>query len=69
MNADMAVKKLEGLNLKIKSYDIGGTLGRRLFFDTSTGDVWVKKLTKHTASIFERKDMQKQKIMQSNLQL
>ena len=66
MNAEMAMKKLAGLNIKIKSCDIGGILGRRVFFDTSTGDVWVKKLTKQNASIFERKDIQKQTIMQSD---
>ena len=66
MNAEMAMKKLAGLDIKLKSYDIGGTLGRRLFFDTSTGNVWVKKLTKQSASIFEKKDIQKQIILQSD---
>lgn len=64
MNAEMAMKKLTALGIQVKSYDIGGTLGRRLFFDTSTGDVWVKRLTKQAVSIFESKDIQKQTLMQ-----
>lgn len=66
MNIEMAEIKLEGLGIKVKSYDVGGTLGRRLLFDTKTGDVWIKKLNRQSASVFERKDIQKQILLQSD---
>ena len=64
MNVEMAMKKLKGLGLELKSYDIGGTLGRRLFFDTSSGEVWVKRLAGGSVSLFEKKDIHKQTLMQ-----
>lgn len=64
MNAEMAMKKFTTLDIKLKSYDIGGSVGRRLYFDTSTGDVWVKKLTGNAATLFEKKDIQKQTLLQ-----
>jgi len=64
MNAEIAMKVLKGLDMELKSYDIGGSFGRRLFFDTSSGDVWVKRLTRQTASIFEKRDFQKQEKLQ-----
>lgn len=66
MNGEMAMKKLNGLGIRIKSYDIGGTLGRRILFDTSSGDVWVKRLTRQAVTLFEKKDIEKQTIMQRN---
>lgn len=63
MNAEMALKKLSGLHIQLKSSDIGGNVGRRVIFDTATGDVWVKKLTQ-TSTIMADKDIQKQTIMQ-----
>lgn len=63
-NVEMAETKLEALNIKLKSFDTGGTLGRRLFFDTRSGDVWIKKLTKSDVSIFEKKDIEKQVLLQ-----
>ena len=60
MNVEMAEIKLENLGIKVKSHDTGGTQGRRLLFDTRTGDVWIKKLSKQDTSIVERNVLEKQ---------
>lgn len=64
MNVEMAEIKLENLGLKLKSHDTGGTLGRRLLFDTKTGDVWIKKISKYNTSVFEKNALQKEILLQ-----
>jgi len=54
MNVSMARQKIDELQIKIKSFDVGGTRGRKLFFDTSSGDVWVKRFAIENASQDER---------------
>lgn len=34
-------------DLVIKSSDVGGTLGRKLYFDTGTGEVWLRRLNRY----------------------
>ncbi len=43
-NIFQAKKTLEQLDLVIATTDIGGTLGRKLFFSIKTGDVYLRKL-------------------------
>jgi chemotaxis protein CheD len=45
-NIEMAKKLLKFARLDIQAQDVGGSQGRKLMFNTSTGDVWVKKLNK-----------------------
>jgi chemotaxis protein CheD len=45
-NIEMAKKLLKFARLDIQAQDVGGSLGRKLMFNTRTGDVWVKKLNK-----------------------
>lgn len=33
-------------NLKLNNVDVGGTLGRKIVFDTQTGEVWLKRLSR-----------------------
>jgi chemotaxis protein CheD len=42
-----AKETLEQLGLRITNADIGGTLGRKLFFSMKTGEVYLRKLTLH----------------------
>lgn len=42
-NIKAALNTLEKFNLKVISYDTGGQKGRRIFFHTDTGDVYIKK--------------------------
>lgn len=44
MNVEMARKVLEKYGLSLRSFDVGGTQGRKLLFDTRTGEVWMKRL-------------------------
>ena len=44
MNVEMARKVLEKYGLRLKSFDVGGTSGRKILFDTKTGEVWMKRL-------------------------
>ena len=44
-NIIQATTILAQLGLQIANTDIGGTLGRKLFFSIKTGDVYVRKLT------------------------
>ncbi|BCS89275.1 chemotaxis protein CheD [Pseudodesulfovibrio sediminis] len=46
-NIDMARKLLNFVRLPIQVEDVGGSRGRKLMFNTQTGEVWVKKLRKH----------------------
>lgn len=45
-NIAMAHELFGQHGIEIKSADIGGILGRKLFFNTHTGDVFVKKVRK-----------------------
>lgn len=45
MNVQKAKMALSRLGLTITSSDVGGAVGRKLIFDTRTGDVWIKRLT------------------------
>jgi len=60
MNVSMARQKIDELQIKVKSFDVGGTKGRKLFFDTASGDVWVKRFAVETAARDDRIQMQKQ---------
>ncbi len=64
MNIEMALNLLHSFEIQPDKRDTGGKSGRRLFFDTSTGDVWIKKITTSSASIIEKKDFQKEFLMQ-----
>lgn len=65
MNVSMARQKLAEAELELKSYDVGGNQGRKLYFNTATGDVWVKKFQATAATADDRKVVQDQ----INLQL
>jgi chemotaxis protein CheD len=43
-NVKMAKTVLARMGMTIKSSDTGGTVGRKLIFNTGTGDVWIKRL-------------------------
>lgn len=43
-NIEMARKLLKFARLDIQVEDVGGNQGRKLMFNTQTGEVWVKKL-------------------------
>ncbi|QJB56332.1 chemotaxis protein CheD [Pseudodesulfovibrio sp. zrk46] len=45
-NIEMARKLLRFARLPIQVEDVGGSQGRKLMFQTQTGEVWVKKLNK-----------------------
>ncbi|HKI82099.1 MAG TPA: chemotaxis protein CheD, partial [Pseudodesulfovibrio sp.] len=45
-NIEMAKKLLKFARLDIQAQDVGGDQGRKLLFNTKSGDVWVKKLNK-----------------------
>ncbi len=51
-NINMVRKIFEKENLKVKSIDVGGSSGRRLYYYTETGDVYLSKLSKK-ASCFK----------------
>lgn len=34
------------LNIRFSREDVGGTLGRKIYFDTESGEVWLKRLSK-----------------------
>jgi chemotaxis protein CheD len=44
MNIAAARKVIQNFGLILKSADVGGHLGRKIIFDTSTGDVLLKRL-------------------------
>ena len=64
MNISMARQKLNELDLQLKSYEVGGNQGRKIFFDTATGDVWLKKFKTDSAGYEDKTSVQKQLIMQ-----
>lgn len=41
-NADVAFAQLAALGIPVASRDTGGTVGRKLIFETDTGEAWVK---------------------------
>jgi chemotaxis protein CheD len=43
-NVQMAKTLLAKMGITLKSSDTGGTVGRKLIFNTATGDVWIKRL-------------------------
>ena len=63
-NVNMARQILHELDLEPKSFDVGGNLGRKIYFDTASGDVWVKRFQANTASRDELTVVQTQLTMQ-----
>lgn len=63
-NVAMARHMLSELRLKVISYDVGGNQGRKLYFDTENGDVWVKRFQANSATRDELTVVQKQLTMQ-----
>ena len=55
MNVEMARKVLEKHGLRLKSFDVGGNLGRKILFDTQTGEVWMKRLSHSQAKLLSAK--------------
>lgn len=45
-NIEMALNMLEGAGIQLKTTDVGGRQGRKLFFYSHTGEVFVKRLRK-----------------------
>lgn len=45
LNVEAALETLEALHLSLKVADVGGTVGRKILFDTGSGEVWLKRLT------------------------
>lgn len=43
-NVQMAIMELEKAGLRILASDVGGELGRKLYFLTNTGEIWVKRI-------------------------
>ncbi|SDB01773.1 chemotaxis protein CheD [Desulfonatronum thiosulfatophilum] len=43
-NVRTAIVELEKTGLRIMASDVGGTLGRKLYFLSDTGEVWVKRI-------------------------
>ncbi len=43
-NADLATRIIEETNLKIKSLDTGGSVGRKIYFFTESGEVYLKRI-------------------------
>lgn len=43
-NVQVAIMELEKAGLRILASDVGGELGRKLYFLTSTGEIWVKRI-------------------------
>ncbi|MDP2689872.1 MAG: chemotaxis protein CheD, partial [Deltaproteobacteria bacterium] len=49
-NAEAALALLEGTGIRVAAADVGGSLGRKIFFDTRTGAVRLKPLGAATQS-------------------
>lgn len=47
-NIDKALEIIEGIGLRLVASDVGGFRGRKIFFNTSTGEVLLKRLTKRS---------------------
>jgi chemotaxis protein CheD len=63
-NISMAQQKIAEAELALKSFDVGGNQGRKIYFDTSSGDVWVKRFQANSASRKDLTDVQAQLTMQ-----
>lgn len=50
-NVKTALKCLADNSLKPSVMDVGGNVGRKLFFSTNTGDIWLKRLGKLGSSV------------------
>ena len=50
-NVATALKALKEQELRIHTMDVGGCLGRKLFFDTGTGEVFLKRIHQRAVSI------------------
>ncbi len=53
-NVTVALDALHGLGLRLKIVESGGQYGRKLIFDTATGDVWVRPLLGGLEAIRQR---------------
>jgi chemotaxis receptor (MCP) glutamine deamidase CheD len=51
LNIETAIKILEAEGLQPKTSDVGGTIGRKIFFYTHTGEVLLKRLKSGTFSL------------------
>lgn len=49
MNIEVAQKTIEEAGLTVASLDVGGTEGRKLYFDARTGDVLLKRIQPNVA--------------------
>jgi chemotaxis protein CheD len=56
-NVSMARRKLAEAGLELKSFDVGGNQGRKIYFDTDSGDVWVKRFRAKLAGSEELVDV------------
>lgn len=52
-NVEMARKLLKFARLTVQVEDVGGSKGRKLMFNTHSGEVWVKKLRKMDKDIID----------------
>lgn len=52
-NIIQAQQSIEREQLKLLAYDVGGTLGRKLFFHTHTGEIYLKRLRNVTRGSYE----------------
>jgi chemotaxis protein CheD len=44
INAQTAAAFLESARLRVRNRDVGGRAGRKLIFNTETGEIWLKRL-------------------------
>lgn len=49
-NVETALQALDDAGLRIYAMDVGGSLGRKMFFDTGTGEVFLKHISLRTVS-------------------
>lgn len=45
-NVEKALRMLKDLGYRVHKFDVGGNLGRSLYFDTASGKVYLKKIKK-----------------------
>lgn len=45
-NVKAALETIANCGLKLKVMDVGGNFGRKIIFDTSTGEVFMKRLNR-----------------------
>ncbi len=55
-NVEMAHKILHNWGLDIESEDVGGSQGRKIHFLSSTGEIWMKRLTGETTDAMAKGD-------------